>query len=530
MGKKSFTKFLLTCLLGIGAVSGGALAFKNSKTNSVAVSAASETVVPVTPNAVVATDSNGGSYTSIFAALLGAPAGSTVNVLADCSGAVSPVNVNINKSLTVDLGGHTLNLMDHQGYICAVGSYTDNIIFKNGTIKGDCALNNNESLFYVNKSKLYINSDCTVINYSYGTAVYLNDGTLYCYGKITNSNGTCISVANGSKVLVSGSSAEITASTSSSYACIYGYSGRIHLSGAPKLIGGGAGKVRMNTTSAELHLSNFNGNDPYLPSSKLELMFGYTLKASDTVAYDVKSQASADKVYVSSSRLPAGYELKYYSSSGKIFVSLIIRKVYFQFNNCTSFETDGSELKYNTSYTYYAHPIAYYKFTSSSVKVMNGTYEIVSKDNWTFTPSSGKLVLNANRYSFDLNIIFTAVAWEDSDYVDEFRTNYMHMSENVTGQCDTYYPLAKAAFNALTDSQRSLFLTSSTFTAAKNRLVAWATAKGDAINSSNTIVAGNSATNAINATSNSMITLLAIIISLSVLPTAYLLISKKRRK
>ena len=64
-----------------------------------------------------------------------------------------------------------------------------------------------------------------------------------------------------------------------------------------------------------------------------------------------------------------------------------------------------------------------------------------------------------------------------SSAAQAFTDTYMHMDQNVPGQCNTYYPIAKFAWSTLSESAQSKFLSEQTSAAA--RLSAWATAHGE---------------------------------------------------
>jgi hypothetical protein len=54
----------------------------------------------------------------------------------------------------------------------------------------------------------------------------------------------------------------------------------------------------------------------------------------------------------------------------------------------------------------------------------------------------------------------------------------LHMSENVTGQCDTLYTTAHDDYSLLNSDQQAMFNKNIAFLAAHKRLLAWTTAKG----------------------------------------------------
>lgn len=77
----------------------------------------------------------------------------------------------------------------------------------------------------------------------------------------------------------------------------------------------------------------------------------------------------------------------------------------------------------------------------------------------------------------------------DFNAVEAFVNGYMHMDEyqgvvDADGACLTTYPLAKEAFEKLTEVQQDYFLTSTYFADAAARYNAWAVANGEAIDSS----------------------------------------------
>ena len=71
------------------------------------------------------------------------------------------------------------------------------------------------------------------------------------------------------------------------------------------------------------------------------------------------------------------------------------------------------------------------------------------------------------------------------------------------GECTSNYPDAKTAYNALTDNQKYAFLNYSGYTDAKARLLAWAAANGDTLDTSNNIVAKKSSSLILNGSSSS---------------------------
>ncbi len=62
-----------------------------------------------------------------------------------------------------------------------------------------------------------------------------------------------------------------------------------------------------------------------------------------------------------------------------------------------------------------------------------------------------------------------------------FVNNYMHMNDNTSGQCVSYYPLAKEAYLKLSIEQRRLFMTEQEYENARDRLISWASYHGEII-------------------------------------------------
>ncbi len=69
----------------------------------------------------------------------------------------------------------------------------------------------------------------------------------------------------------------------------------------------------------------------------------------------------------------------------------------------------------------------------------------------------------------------------DLDYVSKFVQDFMHMNEEVEGQCLTLYGPAKEALSSLTNSQRIILFTQPSFASVCARLQAWAIANGETL-------------------------------------------------
>jgi len=108
-----------------------------------------------------------------------------------------------------------------------------------------------------------------------------------------------------------------------------------------------------------------------------------------------------------------------------------------------------------------------------------------------------------------------------------FDDEYMHLDKNVDGQCDTYYPLAKAEWNSLSNEIRALYVSDSEFADGYARLVAWATAKGDKLDSNNLLVSASSP-GGLNYRPNSSVGQWVILAGLGLISCLFLLIRKKK--
>ena len=91
--------------------------------------------------------------------------------------------------------------------------------------------------------------------------------------------------------------------------------------------------------------------------------------------------------------------------------------------------------------------------------------------------------------------------------VSSFVTNNMHMSDTDydgtgTGACASIYSDVKTAYNALTENQKYAFLNYSGYTDAKARLLAWAAANGDELDTSNNIATKKSSSLILNGSSS----------------------------
>lgn len=109
-----------------------------------------------------------------------------------------------------------------------------------------------------------------------------------------------------------------------------------------------------------------------------------------------------------------------------------------------------------------------------------------------------------------------------------FEDEFMHLDKNVDGQCDTYYPLAKAAWNDLSSEIRALYVSDAEFEDGYARLLAWATAKGDKLDTNNLLVA-NMSPGGLNTRTNDLIKPSILLTAFGLLSCLALVAFKKKR-
>lgn len=126
---------------------------------------------------------------------------------------------------------------------------------------------------------------------------------------------------------------------------------------------------------------------------------------------------------------------------------------------------------------------------------------------------------------------------EDSDITGAsactaFANEFLHMSDydsnldtkgqevvSPYGQCSTYYPIAKVAWNNLSSDLRTYFIDNSdeseTYHDAYERMIAWAAANGESLNGSNVLASAHASllSGSINASNN--VTIIIVVVSLA---------------
>ena len=85
--------------------------------------------------------------------------------------------------------------------------------------------------------------------------------------------------------------------------------------------------------------------------------------------------------------------------------------------------------------------------------------------------------------------LYAVTSYSESAVAADFAAGAMHMSEDISGQCVDYYPIAKQAWNAMSDDEK-LYVDEEQ-PLAYARLVAWAAYHGETINGSYNIVSAS---------------------------------------
>ena len=138
------------------------------------------------------------------------------------------------------------------------------------------------------------------------------------------------------------------------------------------------------------------------------------------------------------------------------------------------------------------------KLNGVALKDIDGA-EVFYKMNgmlWIYAPGMGakanvleiKNVRVMDVYLPDQCYLFNTSWATDSDFIfsdlTDFVDTYMYMDSNTTNQCVTYYAPAKAAYSSLSANEKMVFTDNAKFTAAFNRLAAWATYHNDTFDGS----------------------------------------------
>lgn len=115
----------------------------------------------------------------------------------------------------------------------------------------------------------------------------------------------------------------------------------------------------------------------------------------------------------------------------------------------------------------------------------SGQWHIVNRSN----TSKPTLQVNGTYLSCYNNnqtdpYLYAVTPYSEQTVADAFVDNYLHMDEDVPGQCNTYYPILKPVWAAMTDDEKIMVSG-----AAYARLQAWAAAHGEHLDSDLNLVA-----------------------------------------
>ena len=186
-------------------------------------------------------------------------------------------------------------------------------------------------------------------------------------------------------------------------------------------------------------------------------------------------------------------------------------------------ETKGlclDDLEHSAAYTVHREKIdgvIYYSFqnggyyleaSSTSDNYLTRTDKLSDNCRYTISISSGKVTMtnkgNSSRPEFRWNsgsnwfsqyqssssldkaVIYAITSYSEQAVADAFVERYLHMGEEVSGQCNTYYPILKPVWAAMADFEKA-----GVSGAAYERLKAWAAAHGEHLDSDMNIVSNS---------------------------------------
>lgn len=121
-----------------------------------------------------------------------------------------------------------------------------------------------------------------------------------------------------------------------------------------------------------------------------------------------------------------------------------------------------------------------------SVSTTDGTATIKSKSNTAKSYlmwNEGNDIFSCYASGQKNPYLFAVTPYSGTTVANAFADRYLHMDENVDGQCKTYYPVLKSVWAAMSiDEKLSIEAT------AQDRLEAWATANGEQLDSGMNLV------------------------------------------
>ena len=336
---------------------------------------------------------------------------------------------------------------------------------------------------------------------------------IVCFGKAYISCN--VTVPNGDTIYVSNSEHNKSGTTITPSVYMYFNPTLSHGSGKYTISVAGGGPNTVNLYAND----GLDNSSQYLSTSASDISINYATKPTTsgvTIVRGVNSQQIANKFTVNglSSSL-----LLSYNSTTKILSTANARTVTYNANGGTGTMTghtvvQGSTISIKTNS--FAAP-QYYHF-----------------GYWATNYSgTGTHYSSGDSYTVNSNTTFYAI-WEQTtlEKVEQFIGVYMHMDSNVDGQCNTYFPPAVEAFNALEDATREMFCTSNATAIknARNRLNAWAVAKGYIVDGNNRYIEQSNRIILINKDNNfvPVVVVMSIIAATSVACFILMIIRKRK--
>ena len=124
-------------------------------------------------------------------------------------------------------------------------------------------------------------------------------------------------------------------------------------------------------------------------------------------------------------------------------------------------------------------------------------------------------------------VIYAITSYSEQAVADAFAERYLHMDEEVEGQCNTYYPILKPVWAAMGDLEK-VALSGAPY----ERLQAWAAAHGEHLNSNMDLVANTRINLIAKAIENSGVAIIVIILSVTSVAAigGYFFLRKKKEQ
>ena len=215
--------------------------------------------------------------------------------------------------------------------------------------------------------------------------------------------------------------------------------------------------------------------------------------------------------------------------------------------------TDDSAYDYSSSFpqnadSFYAVPILPIKTAADTLSLMiHGDYVATLGDSITVGVKKGLTIYNSKSidsashyynvdgiYQVSANASQTVTVTNDKYFVDLFVADNMHLTDyteelNYCADAEHgYYAIAKAAYNALTASQKTLFRNDATYAAGYARLCAWAAANGDSFDAEFNLVSSNRLNRFVS--SSDSVLIIASLLGVFTIGAACFLLTRKKKE